>query len=406
MRTASIAPRLVLLSAAKQRASVRRSSDRHRSAASAVLSRWAAAQTASSRAAATPDLVLITEPLLKLTTKRKGGLTVYDPCDLPLLASTLQTQLVRLRETRALAELVQAQLKHLLATHLPGAHKLAETTHDDQLPLALHLHEQEELFEESLRATDQTLNAATCDICLEPVNEGGPVCILPCRCFHRHGRALHAECFNSLIGSRDSAPCPICQEHVLRRAADYVEATSIEELDASRRQRAESMRAQREKLITPRMRDLTAVTRLATEAAGRCSHPSSTTGKCTALIDLLLDHGRIPASDKVVVFTAVKETLPLLHEVLTDAGVLSLSPTLRGKCAIATFRASAERALLLQAGDGTSGLARRYRPAVHEACGAPRHPDGGRRGAVRQARAPHRAGAQHHGMEDPNGRVG
>ena len=129
----------------------------------------------------------------------------------------------------------------------------------------------------------------------------------------------------------------------------------MEVFDVSRRQRVERMHARRDKLLGPRVQDLILVTRLATESAACPGSLRCTTGKFTALCELLQDHTRIPAGDKVVVFAACKEALPVLHEALKAVNVKSLLPTLHNKHMIATFRTSADRVLLLQAGDSTSG---------------------------------------------------
>jgi len=115
------------------------------------------------------------------------------------------------------------------------------------------------------------------------------------------------------------------------------------------------MRFRREKLLAPRVRDLAFVTQMATSLEERRDLQLKWTGKLAMLVELLQDPARIPTGDKVVIFTLIKEALPVLQRALMSAGVACFDGTKHSKRSVASFCSSTDGALLLQAGDGVSG---------------------------------------------------
>jgi len=318
------------------------------------------------RRVATPELVLQLQPLLRTGSRRVAAADISTA--VPDLASKLLLALTK--EMRSLATLLTSQLKHLRPAQLEAIAgvRSVEDVADSGLPL-IALHENARVFEQSLAASDEffvtTLrerglpDSPACLICLEPIVAGDMVAILPCRC--TLAPPLKAASYRRLLNRENVATCPTCKETVNDADVACIMVGTAAEREASRPERAQAMLEAREERITPLVRDLADLTSLASALASTGgSAAACMTSKTAALVKLLDDEQRVPLSDKVVVFTAIKEAIPVLKAALKTRGVGSLSLAAGGSRAatLGAFRTDLScRALLLQAGDGTSGTA-------------------------------------------------
>lgn len=365
LRLACLDPSRVLHEAIKKRTSARKARDAHRRGAiSGAVEDGGRANFL--RRAATPDLVLLMQPLLKLD--RSSTAADLTPADL-VTAYLAEFH----RESRDLATLVETQLRHLPRARLhalTGVTSVADAAAAG--PPLLALHEAHEAFAESLEAADATREDnvegyGECPICLDDIELGDRIVSLPCACHGgRGGRYLKASCFEWLvgIGGGNVARCPLCRTEVDAEAVETIVLEDAAHRAASRRRRLTEWEDRRNALLTPIVRDSATLARQSMALSAIASGALATgglmpplSGKMGALVELMLDESRMPSDEKVVVFSAVKEALPCICAALADAGV----PAHIGGCAsLAAFRsqpASNCRALVLQAGDGTSGTA-------------------------------------------------